>query len=98
MDTLNVGTKEVRSIELTDRLGTLTTLDTINVEQKIVTEDEQDTKQDWATVFQTVGMRVDCLIDTTTSGGWAEGTYKLYIRVNVPPELPVLGPFEFGLS
>jgi hypothetical protein len=95
MDTLNLGTKEVRSIELTDRLQTLTTLDGLNVEQKIVTEDEQTIKQDWATVFQTVDMRVDCLIDTTT---WDEGTYKLYIRVNVPPELPVLGPFEFGLS
>jgi hypothetical protein len=95
MDTLNVGTKEIVSLDVTDRLQTLTSLNGVNVEQKIVTEDEQTIKQDWATVSQTVGMRVDCLIDTTS---WDEGTYKLYIRVNVPPELPVLGPFEFGLS
>lgn len=95
METLNAGTKELFSVQLDDRLGTLTTLDGVNVESKVVTEDEETTKQDWATVVQTVDMRVDSLIDTT---GWSDGTYKLYLRVNVPPELPIIGPFEFGVS
>lgn len=95
METLNKGTKELFSVQLQDLLGAVTTLDGINVEQKIVSEDEITTVQDWATVSQTVDMRVDCLLDTTS---WDEGTYKLYIRVNIPPELPIIGPFEFGVS
>jgi hypothetical protein len=95
METLNAGTKELFSVQLDDRLGTLTTLDGINVESKVMTEDEETIKQDWATVIQTVDMRVDALIDTT---GWNDGTYKLYLRINVPPELPIIGPFEFGVS
>ena len=95
MDTLVEGTKEIVVIELNDRLGTVTALTGINVEQRITTEDESAVEQDWTGVVNTDGMSVECLIDTT---GWDEGTYKLYIRVNIPPELPILGPFEFGVS
>lgn len=95
VDTLNVGTVEIVSIDVTDRLGGVSTLDSYNVEYKIVSEDEETVTQDWTTVEGTTEMRVDVLIDST---GWAEGTYKLYIRINIVPEVPVLGPFEFGLS
>lgn len=98
VETLNVGTKEIVSLDITDRLGGITSLATYNVEYKIVTEDEATIKVNWTTVLNTSGMRADILVDTTTGGGWAEGTYKLYIRINIIPEIPVLGPFEFGLS
>lgn len=93
MDTLNVGTKEIVSVYLTDRLGTIT--DIASAEFKIMTEDETDTVVDWATVENIAGLRVDCLVDTT---GWTEGTYKLYVRPSIPPENPIVGPWEFGVS
>jgi len=95
MQTLIKGTKEVLFLTLTDRLGTITDLTGVNVEQQLTTEDEKVVKQAWTTVLETAGMDVHALIDTT---GWDEGTYKLYIRVNIPPELPILGPFLFGVS
>ena len=95
METLNVGTKEIVSLDITDRLGGITSLATYNVEYKIITEDEATIKQNWTTVLNTSAMRADILIDST---GWAEGTYKLFVRINIIPEVPVFGPFVFGLS
>lgn len=95
MDTLNIGTKEIVSVYLTDRLGDITSIP--NADFKIVTEDEVDTVADWASVLNIVNMRVDCLIDTTGQA-WSEGTFKLYVRPNIPPEAPIVGPFEFGVS
>ena len=95
METLNKDSKEIISFNITDRLGGVNSLSAYNVEHKVVTEDEQTIKVDWTTVFGTTGMRVDALLDTT---GWDEGTYKLYIRINIVPEVPILGPWEFGLS
>jgi len=86
---LNIGTKEIVVVSTGDRLAEITDLGPYNVEQKIISEDEQTVKQNWTTVLETSVMDAHCLIDTT---GWAEGTYKLYVRINVPPELPILGP------
>lgn len=102
MDTLNLGTKEIVSVYLTDKLGNITTVDTADF--KVLSEDEVDTVMDWTVVTNIVGLRLDCLIDTTTGAGvgglepWPEGTYKLYARPSVPPEAPIVGPFEFGVS
>lgn len=98
MDTLNLGTKELVSFQLDDLLNAVSTLDGITVEQKIITEDEKTQKQDWTAVSQTEGMRVDCLIDTSAWASGDEGNYKLYLRINIPPELPILGPFIIGVS
>lgn len=98
MVTLNAGTKEIFSVDIADRIQGITDLDLYTVESKIITEDEATIKQNWAAVFDKVLMRVDTLIDTTTGGGWAEGTYKLYIRITINPEIVILGPIEFGLS
>lgn len=92
MDTLNKGTKEIASVLLTDRLDSVTSI--ASADFKVVTEDET-TVVDWAAVENIDGMRVDCLLDTTT---WNEGIYKLYVRPSVPPEQPIIGPFEFGVS
>lgn len=94
MDTLNVGTIETLSVELTDRIGSITDLSIYAVDFQVLKEDETS-QLAWTAVAAVVGMRADCLLDTT---GWAEGTYKLYIRPTIGPERPIIGPFEFGLS
>lgn len=94
---LNVGTKELYAIELTDKLGSIIDITPYNVDYKIVSEDEATTVVDWTPVNSKSGMVVYPLIDTTV-GIWLEGTYKLYIRPIIPPEAPILGPIEFGLS
>jgi hypothetical protein len=102
MDTLNLGTKELISVYLSDKLGLIDTIPAADF--KVISEDEVDTVANWAAVENIDGMRVDCLIDTTTGAGitntdpWPEGTYKLYVRPNIPPETPIVGPWEFGVS
>jgi hypothetical protein len=96
MDTLNKGTAEIISVQLDDLLGEITTLDGINCEQRIISEDEKTQMQAWTTVADTEDMRVDCLIATDNT--WDEGTYKLFVRLNIPPETPIKGPFLFGVS
>lgn len=96
MDTLNIGTKEIVSVYLTDRLGTIDVIPSADF--KIVREDESgDPLVDWAAVENITDLRVDCLIDTTGQN-WTEGTFKLYVRANIPPEAAIVGPFEFGVS
>lgn len=97
IETLNVGTKELFAVELTDKLGTITDLAPYTVDYKVVSEDESTTIVNWTLVNSKNMMVVYPLIDTTV-GSWQEGTYKLYIRATIPPEVPVLGPIEFGLS
>lgn len=36
-----------------------------------------------------------CLIDTTTSGGWTSGKYRLELKLQAAPETPILAPVEF---
>lgn len=87
---------------LTDKLGNVDTVDSADF--SVLSEDEESTMVDWATATNIKDMRIDCLIDTTTGGGedgtdpWPEGTYKLYVRPSIPPEAPIVGPWEFGVS
>lgn len=93
MDTLNKGTKELLSVILTDRLGLIDTIPAADF--KVISEDETTIVQDWVAADSISGLRVDCLVDTST---WDEGTYKLFVRPDIPPESPIIGPFEFGVS
>jgi hypothetical protein len=95
--TLNKGTIELLPVDITDKLGTITDLASYDVDYRIISEDETDTIIDWTPVNSKSLMRVFPLIDTTI-GNWPEGTYKLYVRPTIPPEAPILGPMEFGLS
>ena len=97
IETLNVGTKELYAVELTDKLGNISDLAPYNVDFKIVSEDEVDTIVNWTPVNSKILMVVYPLIDTTV-GVWGERTYKMYIRPTIPPEAPILGPILFGLS
>lgn len=95
MDRINLGSKEIISCLLSDRLQNITVIPSADF--KVVTEDEATTVVNWSVVENIAGMRVDSLIDTTV-GTWAEGVYKLYVRASIPPEAPIVGPFEFGVS
>lgn len=93
METLNKGTKEIVSIYLNDKLGNVTSI--ASADYKVVTEDEVTTTVDWSVVENIDGMRIDVLLDTSV---WDEGIYKLYVRPSIPPEQPIVGPWEFGVS
>lgn len=93
MDTLNKGTKEIASVLLTDRLDSGAVISSADF--KVALEDETVVVVDWTPVANISGLRLDCLIDTSA---WVEGIYKLYVRPSVPPEQPIVGPFEFGVS
>lgn len=95
MDSLNLGTKEIVSVYLNDKLGNIDVIGT--ADYKIMSEDETITMVDWAVVENIDAMRIDVLIDTTI-GNWEEGVYKLYVRPSIPPEAPIIGPWEFGVS
>lgn len=96
MDNLVVGTIETYSVELDDRLDNITDLTSYVCQFKITDEDEDTIVQDWTSSgVSTDGMRMDCLLDTTA---WGEGVFKLYVRVNISPEVPILGPFELNVS
>ena len=95
--TLNEGTVELLAVDIADKLGTITDLTPYAVSYKVVDESEANIIVNWTAVNSKVGMRVFPLIDTTV-GTWPEGIYKLYVRPTIPPEAPILGPMEFGLS
>lgn len=94
--TLNKGTVELIPVDITDKVGTITDLAPYSVDYRVTTEAEVEIVA-WTPVNSKNLMRVFPLIDTTV-GTWDEDVYKLYIRVNVPPETPILGPMEFSLS
>ena len=58
---------------------------------------------------QANGMKLYCLVDTTSGSGlttptvpvngwWAADTYQLYVKFTVAPEVPRIGPFTFQVT
>ena|SRR6478609_5037850 len=97
METINKGTKEVLFFNLDDRLNQITDLAPYTVEYRVTDEEESELVA-WSVVEDVNLMRVDVLLDTTPAGFVDGMTLKIYIRPNIPPEAPILGPFEVGLS
>ena len=95
MDDLNAGTKEIVSVNVEDRLGTLSDLSAYAVNFRVANEDGSD-RIAWTAATNVVLMRVDCLLDTTV-GPWPTGHYELYIRPTIGSERPILGPFDFDV-
>jgi hypothetical protein len=93
VDNLNVGTKETVSVNLEDRLDTITDLSSYAVSYRVANDDGTD-KVPWATVAGVTLMRVDVLLDTT---GWDTAHYELYVRPTIGSEMPILGPFDFNV-
>lgn len=94
MERLAAGTKEIVSVYVTDRLSSITDLSSYSADFK-VTKHDDTLISDWAAVTSIVGMRVDCLLDTST---WGTGRFKLFVRPSIGAEQPVLGPFDFDVD
>lgn len=93
MITLPRGTKENLIVDVTDRLGSLTTLNGANS-----TFDIRKKGEAWLLQGQSViniGMRAYCLIDTSS---WVVGVYELFINFQALPEQPRIGPHEFEVA
>lgn len=90
------GTKEYIRAPVKDATAQLTTLDSAGTRYDIV-EDATGTKKVDNALGTNMGMVALCMLDTTT-GTWPSGKYKLYIRFNTAPEIPMLGPYEFLIS
>ena len=86
------GSIEYVPIKVDDRLGSVTSLNALVVEQKIVSEDEATTVQDW-TACDTDVMLVKPLIDTSVVGYVKGSMYRIYLKVSIAPEYPIMGPF-----
>jgi len=85
------GSIEYIPVFVNDRLNNLTDLSAANPSFTIRREsDEQDivTNQPGTPV----GMTVYCLIDTTNI---PKNRYELLVKFANPPEIPILGPFDF---
>lgn len=92
VDRLNAGTKEVYSFVVGDRLGDITDLSSYTAQYKVMDENDQNIIVDWTDASDIDEMRVDILLDTTNPTPWPDGTYKIYLKVTVTPEVPILGP------
>ena len=93
---LNKGTVEYLPVQVSDRLAGISSLDGYTIQFRVTDRDEV-VVQDW-TNCNNDGMTVMALIDTTGSDFDDGGTYKLYIKIAINPEVPVLGPIEFEVS
>lgn len=94
MEELIKNTKEYLPVRLKDRLGGIVTLDGIAVAFRVTKDNDAQTEVVAWTTCTNNGMVALPLVDTT-AGAFVPGKHNLYIRVNVAPEIPVLGPFEF---
>lgn len=90
MESIVLNSKEYMPVKVKDRLNNLTTLDTTLVQFKVDNEDDTNII-DWSTA-SSEGMTALPLVDGSLL---TKGIFKLYIRFNLAPEVPILGPFEF---
>jgi hypothetical protein len=99
MPELPQGTKEYLIVDVEDELGAIADLSSHNPEFRVINPDPTDTdKVTWTNVGLVVTlMKVRCLVDTSSGGGWPPGTYRLQLRFTATPELPWLGPYEFDV-
>lgn len=86
------GSIEYLRINVTDRLGGLTTLD--GTAPKFDVYDPDGVEVVSQSNANNVGMEAFCLINSTAL---AYGQYKLFLNFNIAPEFPRLGPFNFKI-
>ena len=90
------GSKEHMVIDVDDELGELTTLETAGLQYSVKDRMGDDTSPPMNNLAgDAEDMQARCLIDTT---GLDVGQYRLFIKFNALPEVPVLGPFLFQVS
>lgn len=93
---VNRGSVEYLPVRVSDKLGGISTLDGYSLAFRI-TDMEEAEVQTWSSCNND-GMTVLPLIDATQSALADGGTYKLYIKITINPEIPILGPIEFEVS
>lgn len=94
--------KEYLVVEFTDLLKTIVDLSSYTIEYKITEEDNSlMTGYDFGDeVPDIVDMVVKNLVDTSSGGPAGQfplGNYKLYVKINMPPEVPIFGPFIWSV-
>jgi hypothetical protein len=87
------GTKEFLAVTVDDKLNNITTLEGETVTFDVRGEDDALVVTDGPTILQS--MIALCLVDTTT---WDEGKYRLFLKIDIAPQRPVLGPFKFDVE
>ena len=96
-----LGTKEYLTVDVTDRLGLVTSLEGYTINYEILFRETQVIAQEGSSSVEGATMTVLSMLDTTTTGYeayvWVVGPYQLYITISASPEAPKLGPFEFKL-
>lgn len=96
---LNKGTIEYIKVVITDANPTtaITDLSTHSPQYKVM---DQPPASDLIAFTSAVadGMILYCLIDTTNVVFVIGSTYNLYVKFNVSPEFPVLGPIPFQIQ
>jgi hypothetical protein len=90
MEQLVKGTIEFLPVVIEDRLDGITTLDGHNTTYRI--EDEDGTQKLAWTACNSQGMTALPLVNTTS---FDKVIHRLFIKIDLAPEYPVLGPFEF---
>lgn len=93
---LNLDSVEFLPVLVSDRLGGITTLDGYEIQFRVTDINETEIVA-WTDCNNDV-MTVLPLIDTTLDGFDNGGTYKLYTKITIGPEIPILGPFSFEVS
>lgn len=91
--TLPKGTKEFLIVVVSDKLALIDTLDGVSVTFTVLGEDDAPVVTDAVASVQ--DMNALCLIDTTT---WAEGYYRLFLKIDITPQVPLLGPLKFAVE
>lgn len=95
--TLIQGTKEYLIVDMTDKLGNLTSLDGTNP-RFTVYRDTDNVKWYNEQTATNVGMTAYCLVDTSaahTMGLWPAGEYRISLHFDTPAESPVVEPGRF---
>jgi len=93
MQELVKGTIEELPVEIHDRLGQLESLDGVTTSFQITDEPGTNIIVPW-TICNSTAMIALPLVNTSTMN---YAIYKLYVKVAVSPEFPILGPFEFAV-
>lgn len=89
------GTKEFLVAVIVDKLGNLANLDDVDATFFVRSKAGAIVIDEISAETVTGEMTVLCLIDTTTM---EEGNYGLFVRFQVYPQEPLLGPLKFEVE
>jgi hypothetical protein len=102
MEILKKNTVEPLVVDMRDRLTTITNMSTVtNLRFDVIGKDpvtEADVVKISNGVPTTNGMKVICVIDTSTGGGWASAEYRVYIKFTDGSTSPILFAGKFRVE